>query len=720
MRITAMDVTSNSTTSRKETVPGIDSKTLVLREQTDKTLAPLTSLSLSQVAKLDCAANGTTLVPFLSDIFRSEQTLGVSAVPSRCSTSSQSPRDSTSANPIRSEPVKKKTRTKTDTPGDIIPSGPLTVKQWTATVGSITTKTTKNKIAENHLDAVGSLEKTSTKLHLKHEPIQQNIKTLAFDQDGYQESLVNEYLDMKYRECVLKSPTTRANVPSFDSTFCRRQEIKQQQQQQHEVTLVAASLLSNDEGTIASNIAEATTFRGPNDSTKREEEIISMLKRGTSPPREDDSNSDIEPTDTHEASNRREESCNMTGKDTDRAMTDMELSPPSPSGSGSSSSLETIEQDISDDYAPIDLTSASSDVLFETLFGLDTPIQINPSTDAVGSTTPFFVFPDETKGQTISRVSPDPSQSHHPYVYQQSFPTASKGIISQDSNHIVPILLEDELLSPSVMWHDSADSLLNSNSLEGQHMFPQFHPMGQSLSSLNSYTAGGTMHPETERKQSSSLVDFDDDIIRSSWDFPHKDHWDFTGSTLLSHNVLTHPYQQHSQCLGYGSIFPSDMGVSYISNDLTPGHSNQVRFVKKGGHKVIPAISMSCDRLVRAKTQTKNAPGKRKRQATSGPKDPTTKKQRMKKVIEVSKTGGADNSTIDKNPALKHTQMRRKIPNRNTNEPHFSPSHKRVWMKHYEDFREYVGVNGHGLIPHDYSKNRMLARWVKRQVRHAS
>jgi hypothetical protein len=205
--------------------------------------------------------------------------------------------------------------------------------------------------------------------------------------------------------------------------------------------------------------------------------------------------------------------------------------------------------------------------------------------------------------------------------------------------------------------------------------------------------------------------------MRLPWDFPRKDHWDFTGSTMVPHyDVLTHPYQQYPHFVGYGSNFPSsNTGMSpFITNDLIPTQLNTFGTMKKGGNEVIPVDSMSGDVLVRpVTTHSKNASGKRKRQGTSDPKDPASKKKRHKKALKVSTTSISGESINNKNLTCK-----RKMPQRKNNEPHFSASHRRVWLKHYEDFREYVRLNGHGLIPHDYHQNKMLARWVKRQVRH--
>lgn len=702
--VTNIVVTKQSMTSCQDTMSG----SRALQQQNDKTFVPSTSLSLSQVAK----HGRRTLMPSIGEMFRSKEPCAVSAATRRSSSNSLSPYDSSmSVHPIGFKSMKNMSLAKTDTPLDVIPSGPLTVKKWTAPVGSLATKTSKDNSTEIHPDDVGSLQKTSTTVPRRHDQVERDVESLFYDQDSH----VNEYLDKKYRECVLKGSSTCPTVPLvFEPKFCKRQD---QQQQPHQDTLVAASLLSKDEpfvpldqGIVASHVTETTLSSALSDFAYKEEELLSLLKHATSNQSEDKGNSNNEPMDAHVSKNLRE-AHDAAGKDAGRAMADMNISPPSPSGSGCSSSLETIEQDISDDYGPIDLTNADSDTLYETFFGWDPEIQLDPSTNTVEGAPLSFVFSDdETKGEFISRVSPDPSQTHHPFVYQQT-----KGTTSQDVDHLVPIF-PDDFMPPSdldkVPWHDCGDSLLNGNGADGQYLLPVLHPMGQLL---NQCSTGGNVDTADSEYKQGSFMELDDEIIHWQWDFPQKDHWDFTGRMLLPRDVLTHPYQQHPQRQGLGSDISSDVRASFRPNFVTPINPKPFHILKKGGYEVVQVDSISGDRLVRAMTDSKDTPGTRKRQAKSGPRGSTTKKKRITKAIEDSDADAAGDSINLKNPPSK-----RKIPHRNTNEPQFSASHKRVWLKHYEDFREYVRLNGHGMVPHDHSKNKMLARWVKRQVRHGS
>lgn len=561
-------------------------------------------------------------------------------------------------------------------------------------------------------------------------PDEQSTPTYFLDHESYHDRVVDKYLEKKYKECVLSGHTTLPDIPLVADVFAKRAGPKL-----YEETLAAASCISCEQPSSLCNEGEDSNFEEHNFLLKNADqkehgvlgdslEFLSLVAPEVETKSGMGSETDIPPPSPRvqyktKRNDDFDHSCLRRSPEPDqREGTADKEAFLSPTESTGATSIETVEKEVTDEYAPIDLTRASSDDLYTSLLSLDPQLTFDngASEKGDGNDTPRFTMSVQTTQAALSRVTPDPSRTNHKYP------------------HLDHTFLEGNMMIEEIVDRNMPTPIMEEYSLRhsvGPFMLPvstQIHPctmapesMSRNILDMSLDQVIPTLDPfllnlDPMDERSESVLDMkqnpfyqDDEVFHWYCDDQKQDHMDFNNSIdqFLPHQMITHPYQHHVRAPKRVSICPADVQTS-----LAHSHWNSIpeRTLGATGSCVVSEGTLKKNKKAPTKDNSKKSAVKRARtEDFPGNFDVSY----LSSLESISTTNNSsDEATNNKEPKKK-----KKPPNRNSEEPNFSENHKRVWLQHYKDFKDFVRFHGHGLVPHDYPQNKMLARWVKRQVR---
>lgn len=592
------------------------------------------------------------------------------------------------------------------------------------------------------------------------------IERHLFENQTYQDSLLNDYLDKKYEECVLKVPSRLPNIqpPKLDDKFAS-----------------ANFLLNEQYGTLF--------FAGTGASGAHEP----VFEPSQHVPRSSGQGELLMPLPLpHSFMDALPEADNVTniplqegGDGTDEKKIH-----------GSKSGL--YPADIAcEDYTPIDLSRASSEDLFRALL---TPNTLSRATSdslfktliGMGSKPAFKLLSAEERPaeegewpshyaareripaaasmNTMTRVSPDPTQHIQPYSHPAETPAPRGRSLIEDvtpTDHQMPSLVCEEnsfrrlgaetsllpvaapvyanAISPeggapmdiditaavpvvaSITYQETHAGLPSENSQHAVNGRGVFHYLDD-----RPLHQGGHAHEVTDIAFGQQQGHFFQDVDIFDWDDRQHDHKDFGNSF--------YPYTHHDDDMA--SLHHNEhhvrapKRVSFISTDfkLPPGVGNPATTVKTVAKKKKSTSSSGSP----SKAQSKLA-GKRKAKSSSEPKVTPTKKKKTsssKSVVAVFVTQVASRAPglqLD-NPSPKTTQekaetrgiegktvvkqVKKEIDKDANRERVYAEFQNQIWLQRLSEFRSFVKKNGHGIVPGGGDKKtEILSRWAKRQVR---
>ncbi len=650
-----------------------------------------------------------------------------------------SPRQSRDAG-INSSSIVNKTVESKRPPRVSIPTRPL-VNMSSAAANLRDHSQQQNRIAEMQSRYTKSSGAVSCSAPQHQDRVIHEGEKYMLDHESYQESVVNEYLEKKYRECVLSGMPTLPTIHSVVGVSSRPVETLL-----HDDILVAASRLCcehpsalSNEDNECSDINLAFDYTGQ----WKHEDTIKISSCGTTATSttantNEEHNYPQQPANVWKERSPQNATSSHFGQSSNQAATNKDILS-SPTESIGASSIETVEKDVSDDYAPIDLTRASSDDLYKSFLGFDPqlPFKTINSAERADADDPLsFDFLVQTSHSTMSRVSPEQPQTHKDC--QEPIHVDRGGTEREIVDHQMPNLVFEEYLHPyssdPFLFTLSADAPSCNILLHGMSGKVQRKPFNETDPSLDKFFRNleNMVDSRSDPFLISQQEQFhqDDEMSRWYWDEQQLDHQNFSNdiSSSLSREMIAQSLQHNARVPKRVSIDPSDMKSSSALDNLNTVDLSQCGFVQDHGFGRMGPDLMSEELSIPIVVASNNASVTCKSGGEDDP-SPAIKRRRMLEQAVVSslhESSSQEKSStkrrIKERNALeckKASQHKRKTPHRNCNEPNFSENHKRVWLQHYQDFQEFVRFHGHGLVPHDYRKNKMLARWVKRQVRYS-
>ena len=541
------------------------------------------------------------------------------------------------------------------------------------------------------------------------------IEKYFSDHKAYQDSLVNDYLEQKYRECVLNMPVVLPGLVNMQGAAWSS-----------EMPFLADPPTHSDVSSGQKYAPFCTET-----STSKSSRTVIMAGHGKSVP---------PPPPSPE--------CDELVVDLKTDLMDEPCS--SPTGSYGVSSIETIEKDVSDDYAPIDFTRANSEDLYKTLLKFDTQLDLMEAPENGNDTdvdaeaeSLDFLFPSPSlqsqhTTKTAMRVSPDPIRYFHLFEERVAATGAESLVLDEDLDvldHQMPFLVPDDdtfqHYDPFFESIGSGEYTATTNLLSDDGTDPSdIHNTDPALQ-IKETTDQLYLLQERNEQSFESDPAFGpslDHFETFQWGENHRWHDHVDGNSSYPHLVGEHMFQplQNIRAPKRVSFAPAEVKTT-IARVLD--FENQPRPYKENTVPLSKITDATISELVQ--TVLKNtfesaegAPracsaGKRKTKTKENSKAKTFKSSPQKKM-KIASPAPLMSKTVLGSPPSK---AKDDDWNRNENKASpmvskkFSKAQGEKWLKHYQDAIEFGRREGHCAIPLVYPNNKELAGWAKRQVR---